>query len=262
MKRIENLLLREPSGVLSLTGGGGKTSLMFYLARQLSRAGRRVLTTTTTKLFLPTAEQSKTLLVDPDPFKILHQISPMTRSYGHITAAVALIAEGTKLKGFSAEEISIFAASGLFDWILVEADGSARRPLKAPAEHEPVIPAATTVLVAVAGLEVLGRPLSEDLVFRAELAGPLMGLAAGKIITAAALAKLFSHPQGAFKDAPQQARRHIYLNKADDAARRAGAAEIAELLRQGPIPIAETLIVGQALDGVRVLAEHPLTSCA
>ncbi len=258
MKRIETLLLQQPFGILSLTGGGGKTSLMFHLARQLARAGKRVLTTTTTKIFLPTAAQSQTLLVDPEPLKILQQVSPATRSYGHITAAAELIAEGTKLKGFPPEAIGIFGASGLFDWILVEADGSARRPLKAPAEHEPVIPAATTVHVAVAGLDVLGQPLSEELVFRSELAGPLMGLTTGEIIGETALARLLAHPQGAFKGTPEQARRFIYLNKADDDARRAGVGRIAALLQRAPAPIADSLIVGQALEGLQVHAVHVL----
>lgn len=256
MKPIEEILASESRGVLSLTGGGGKTSLMFHLARQLSRSGKRVLTTTTTRIFVPAAGQSETVLVDADPETVLRRASAC-RCAGHVTAAAAHLAEG-KLKGFAPEAIRIFQESGLFDWILVEADGSARRPLKAPAEHEPVIPANTTILVTVAGLEVLGSPLTEELVFRAELAGRLMQLSEGDTITASALACLLAHPLGPFKGAPSQARRFIFLNKADDSGRREGGARIAELLRQMPRPVAEALIVGQALDGVRVYAVYPL----
>ena len=257
MKQIELILLREPRGILSLTGGGGKTSLMFYLAHQLAAAGKKVLTTTTTKIFYPTAEQSETVLVNSDPQKILQQLASHNLP-NHITAASESLAEGSKLKGFSSEAISNFENSGLFDWILVEADGSARRPLKAPAEHEPVIPANSTVLVAVAGLDVLGCPLSEEVVFRSNLAGPLMGLSAGETINESALVKLFNHSLGAFKGAPDQARRYIFLNKADDSKRRDAAARIAKLLSQSPQPVAETLLVGQALNGVKIHAEHPL----
>lgn len=257
MRQIETILLREPRGVLSLVGGGGKTSLMFHLAQQLSRAGKKVLTTTTTKIFYPSAEQNKTVLVNTDPEHILHQVRS-TPHYNHITAAAESLAEGSKLKGFTAEEICIFEKSGLFDWILVEADGSARRPLKAPDKHEPVIPANTTVLVAVAGLEVLGRPLSEDIVFRSKLAGALMEIAVGEPITESALVNLFNHPLGAFKGAPDQVRRFIFFNKADDLKRREAGARIAALLRQNPQPVAETLLVGQALHGVKVHAEHHL----
>ena len=255
---LEKILLREEQGVLSLTGGGGKTSLMFHLARQLARSGKRVLTTTTTRIFVPTADQSETVLVDADPVAILRRLSSPRRAPGHVTAAAARLADAGKLIGFVPEAIRVFAESGLFDWIIVEADGSAGRPLKAPAEHEPVIPPDTTVLVSVAGLEVLGLPLTEKLVFRSELAGGLMQLAAGEIITENDLATLFAHPLGPFKGAPPQARRFIFLNKADDPQRRTRGARLAGLLSHSVPPPAEAVIVGQALDVLRVHAVYPL----
>jgi probable selenium-dependent hydroxylase accessory protein YqeC len=258
MELLEEILCLGPSGVVSFVGGGGKTSLMFGLAHQLANSGRRVLTTTTTKIFVPTPEQSATVLVASDPSEILRQAESCGSEVRHLTAAAAFLDGGGKLKGFEPAAIRSLADSGLFDWILVEADGSARRPLKAPAEHEPVVPANTTVLVAVAGLEVLGSPLSEDLVFRSGLASILMGLAEGELITTNALAALFSHPGGAFKGIPSQARRCIFLNKADTPERIEGAAEVAEQLRRNPAPVAETLIVGQALNGINVRAVHPL----
>lgn len=256
MQAVETIFLPEARGVLSLTGGGGKTSLMFHLARHLARQGKRVLTTTTTKIFVPTAEQSATVFIDPDPAAILRQAAACP-TFSHITAAAQPI-DGGKLQGFAPEVIGIFADSGLFDWILVEADGSARRPLKAPAEHEPVIPAVTTVLVAVAGLEVMDAPLGEELVFRSALAGPLMGLAPGQPITPSALARLFTHPAGAFKGAPTGVRRLIYLNKADTTERIEAAAQLAQILRQQPHPSAETLLVGQALEDLLIHALHLL----
>jgi len=257
MQSIEKILFHEPYGVLSLTGGGGKTSLLFQLARQLARSGKRVLTTTTTKIFAPTPEQSQMLLIAVDPEAILLQASCALHTTNHITAAAYNLDTG-KLQGFAPEAIRIFRESGLFDWILVEADGAAGRPLKAPAGHEPVIPSATSVLVAVAGLEAIGEPLTEELVFRSALAGPLMGLATGETITEAALARLFAHPLGSFKGAPAQARRYIFLNKADDTKRRESGARIAAQLRMLDHPIAEALIVGQALGRIRVHAVHTL----
>jgi probable selenium-dependent hydroxylase accessory protein YqeC len=231
---------------------------MFHLARLLTATGKKVLTTTTTKIFTPTASQSETVLVDSDPESILLQAAPFLERTGHITAAASRMDDADKLKGFSPEAIRLFEDSGLFDWILVEADGSARRPLKAPAEHEPVIPSNTKVLVAVAGLEVLGQPLTEELVFRSELAGERMGLEKREEITACSLARLFAHPLGLFKGAPPQAACFIFLNKADDSERCEGGAQIATLLQQSPRPVAEALIVGQALESIRVHACHSL----
>jgi probable selenium-dependent hydroxylase accessory protein YqeC len=230
---------------------------MFHLARQIARSGKRVLTTTNTKIFFPAADQSETVLLDSDPETILRRAASSLLSTCHITAAAAPLADA-KLSGFPAEAIRTFEESGLFDWILVEADGSACRPLKAPADHEPVVPPNTTVLVGVAGLEVLGAPLTGVLVFRPELAGKLLQLAPGETITEMALAHLFSHPLGLFKGAPPHAQRFIFLNKADDSRRIEGAARIAAILRQNPLPIAEALVVGQAIESIHVHACHPL----
>ena len=50
----------------------------------------------------------------------------------------------------------------------------------------------------------------------------------------------------------------LNTNKADNSKRREAAARIAVLLRQNPQPVAEYLLVGQALNGVKVHAEYPL----
>jgi probable selenium-dependent hydroxylase accessory protein YqeC len=257
MESIEKILVGESRGVLSLTGGGGKTSLMFHLARGLMRSGKRVLTTTTTKIFVPAAGQSDTVLVNEDPHEIIRQVTALNSACRHVTAAASSI-EGGKLKGFSPQTIRLFEQSALFDWIIVEADGSARRPLKAPGDHEPVVPDCTTVHVAMAGLEVLGSPLHENLVFRSALAATIMELNEGDIINGTAIAKLFCHHQGAFKGAVSGARRFIFLNKADDDERKEGAARIASRLRRRSDSVAEAVIVGQALGGVLVHAVHPL----
>ncbi len=259
MGTIENIFCSSPSGVLSFVGGGGKTSLMFHLAGLLVRSGRSVLTTTTTKIFVPTAEQSETVLVDSDPRAVLKSAASRHNYSGHVTAA-ARHYEGGKLKGFAPEEMAVFKESGLFDWILVEADGAAGRPLKAPAEHEPSIPSLTTVLVSVAGLDVLGRPLSDQFVFRSRLVGGLMGLAEGETITESALAVFYSQPSGPFKGAPSGCRRFIFLNKADDSERRTAGERVAGQLRRTGTAAAEALIVGQAREHICVHSVHSLVT--
>lgn len=250
MLRIDKILSAGARGVLTLVGGGGKTSIMFHLAHLLVQSGKRVLTTTTTRIFIPEAEQSEIVLVNADPANIL------TQGAKYVAATAGHSVSHGKLIGFAPEVINMFADSGVFDWVIVEGDGSARRPLKAPAGHEPVIPAATTILVAVVGLDVLGKPLCEEQVFRSELAGKLMGLSAGELITESALVKLAAHPEGLFKYAPPLASRFIFLNKADDQVRCESAARIAAQLRKMAIPPVETVIVGQALDRIRVHAVY------
>jgi probable selenium-dependent hydroxylase accessory protein YqeC len=163
------------------------------------------------------------------------------------------------LKGFDPEVIKLFEDSALFDWILVEADGAAGRPLKAPAEHEPVIPTCSTVVVAVAGLDVLGKCLTEDFVFRPALAGKLMCLREGETVTESALARFFSQSlSGPFKSAPSASRRFIFLNKADNPDCAAAGARIAEHLQHAGSTVAEALVVGRALERITLHSVHPL----
>lgn len=259
MISIEKILCSEQHGVISFVGAGGKTSLMFHLARQLDLSGFRVLTTTTTKISVPTPEQSETVLVDADPRIILLQASACRKTSNHVTAAAAYLSESGKLKGFDPEAIKLFEESGLFDWILVEADGSAGRPLKAPADHEPVIPSNSSVLLAMAGLDAIGKPLSENSVFRSALAGKLMLLTDGETVTESAMARLFANPAGSFKGAPSGSRRFIFLNKADDSKHAAAGARIAELLRKEHTVGVESLIVGQTMEQFTIHSVHSLT---
>lgn len=253
---ISDIICPGSGGVVSLIGAGGKTSLMFRLARELRAAGRTVLTTTTTRIFLPADDETDALLVTSDPEELLQQVRRDREDRALITVGAAVTGSG-KLTGFAPDAIGIFAASGLFDWILVEADGSARRPLKAPADHEPVIPSASTEVVAVVGLDAVGQPFSDEVVFRARTASAIMGLRPGEKISEEAVARLIAHPCGGFKGTTPAARRIVLLNKADDPEREASGARIAGHLREYSPTVADTVIVG-SLVSARIVAEFQM----
>jgi len=98
--------------------------------------------------------------------------------------------------------------------LLIEADGSRQRPLKAPASHEPVIPEWVDLVVVVAGLSGLGKPLTEDWVHRPELFSVLVELEQGSPIGVHHLSRVLSHPEGGLKNIPSNARRILVLNQA------------------------------------------------
>jgi probable selenium-dependent hydroxylase accessory protein YqeC len=135
--------------------------------------------------------------------------------------------DGYRLIGFAPEFVDRLAQAGRFDRILVEADGSARKPLKAPAAHEPVIPSATQALLIVAGLSGLRLPLSEDNLFRADIWSRLSGLALGAPVSAESLARSVIHPDGLTRGCPANARTILFLNQADTPARRSEAKRVA-----------------------------------
>ena len=67
--------------------------------------------------------------------------------------------------------------------LIIEADGSRRRPLKAPAVYEPVVPEWIESVIVVAGLSGLGKPLSDEWVHRPRLFSDLSGAELDETIT-------------------------------------------------------------------------------
>lgn len=246
---IEALGLEE-ARVVALCGAGGKTGLMFALARECAARGERVLITTTTKMALDETEGPWPAHCAPDAAGI----AALAESGGAVMAYRAVDAAGGKVIGFPAEAVDAVARSGRFTRILVEADGSARRPLKAPAAHEPVFPAAADAVVMVAGAGGLGRPLDDETVFRAELWAERTGTALGRPVTAEALARMAGHPQGLARTAPAGARRTMFINQVDTAERLTLALRVVDCLRalgeEGP----ERVAVGRLRPGVAVVA--------
>jgi len=145
-------------------------------------------------------------------------------------------------------------AARVFDWIIVEADGAAGRPLKAPAAHEPVIPPCSGWTVGVVGLQALGQPLIDPWVFRMDAFARLTGLAPGAAVSAEAVAAACGHEQGLFKGAPADCRCLAFLNRADSSDRKAAAARIAALIQRTGGSKVRRVIAGQ------VLAEPPVSA--
>ena len=173
----ESLMLTE-GGVVSIVGAGGKTSLMFRIARELSQAGESVLTTTTTKILMPGMDQSSKVIVSDSLGEFLSKTGRVIKDDPHITAASEVLTamfdvqsrqtkmdHRRKLIGFQPEFIDAVYTAGVFNWILVEADGAAGKPLKAPDPHEPVIPESTAKIIGILGLDGVGKPLDSSSVF-------------------------------------------------------------------------------------------------
>ena len=146
-------------GVTAVIGGGGKTTLLRTLGEELAEENR-VLLCTTTKIFpfpaLPCATTAEAL--DSREHRLLCAGTPVPGT-GKLTAPPVPMAE----------------LASRFDYVLVEADGSAQRPLKAHAAHEPVIPAEAGQVICVVGASGFGRPVSEA-AHRPELYARLAGV--------------------------------------------------------------------------------------
>jgi len=246
----EALGLRE-SRLISLCGAGGKTTLMFSLAREFVAAGERVLVTTTTKIAREEADGWPSFAATSAD-QVLENARRLLPESGRERAGAVIAyfrpgGDGHRLVGFAPELVDELGATGRFDRILIEADGSARKPLKAPAAHEPVIPASTDALVIVAGINGLGLPLNEANLFRAGIWSQLSGLAIGSPISGESLARCVAHPEGLARGCPAHAHRTLFLNQADTPERYAEAKRVAEYLAVLPSNTVKAVVIGRLL---------------
>jgi molybdenum cofactor cytidylyltransferase len=138
--------------------------------------------------------------------------------------------------------------------LLVEADGSRQKPLKAPGAHEPPVPDFAQLVVVVAGLGALGKPLDEENVHRPEIFARLCGLQPGEIVTASALMRLLTHPKGGLKNIPENARRVALLNQADSP----GLQSQADGLAKGLLPVYDAVIIANLKEEIIHAVREPI----
>ena len=260
MTSLRQALMLGEGGVISLVGAGGKTSLMFKLAHELSTTGGPVLTTTTTKIFEPEPEQSSCVIVSDSVTGLIERAKELIDQHHHMTMAGARSPDTGKLIGISPAAVDTLWDSNLFRWIIAEADGAAGRPLKAPADHEPVIPSCTGCLVGLAGLDGIGRPLTDQWVFRAEHFAELSGIALNSRVTETAVADIFTHNKGLFKNAPGNAARIAFLNQADTPEKFRTGQRIARLLTEKIGAGLNRVVIGQTRADSPVLEIYELGS--
>jgi probable selenium-dependent hydroxylase accessory protein YqeC len=209
--------------IIAIIGAGGKTTLGNTIGKNLAGLGRRVLFTTTTKIFMP-AEHPVYL----GPAQNIRALAPF------MSAAHHALGNG-KLEGYTPEGIRAIFRLGFFDDIIVEADGAARKPVKAPNETEPVYPSPVDLMIGVIGLDCIGQPVDDQHVHRAVLFSQVTQAAMGEPITPEHIVRLIGHPQGLFRHAPAGVPRVVLLNKIDamdDKTR----LQAESMVRQSPFP--------------------------
>ncbi len=112
-----------------------------------------------------------------DDRALLAQLTALLEAHGHVLVASDTHVEAGKVAGVSAGLVDRLARAPGVDAVILEADGSRRLPFKAPADHEPVIPGSTTIVVPMVGMDALGRPLDATAVHRPERVAALTGAA-------------------------------------------------------------------------------------
>jgi molybdenum cofactor cytidylyltransferase len=245
MTQLREALGIERDDVVSFVGAGGKTTTAMRLMVELAEAGQSVVFTTTTKILEPVLAGDERLVLSEQPETVLKMVPELLAQRLKVFLAVRRLEEtdsaldkdldypfpvrANKLQGVAPEMVDRLAAALPELVILNEADGARHRSLKAPAAHEPVVPASTTLLVPMASLHVLGQPLSDEHVFRPKRVAALSGTALGEPVTVDTVATVLTHPQAGLKGLPPQARVVPILNQWEGETASAEAREVAEL---------------------------------
>lgn len=229
---LADALRLDHTSRIALVGAGGKTSALFAAANALKQrkpGGAPVILTTSTHLAIEQCDQA-------DIHRKIQSAEEIASNPTSLIPGINLFT-GTQVKEGRIIGPDPDALQAIYDLaeasnlpLLIEADGSRMHPLKAPAEHEPVIPPWINHVLVCAGLSGLGKPLDQATVHRPEIYAQLASLGPGEPITPEAIVKVLANPLGGLKGIPPSARRSALLNQADTPQKQAVARRMAEQL--------------------------------
>jgi len=242
--------------VIALAGGGGKTTTMFAMGYEAANSGYKVVLTTTTRIYAPAPDPRINVILKPDPDQLLLAIKNSFKT-GSVVVAGAGLTPDNKIIGIDKELAGLILQTGA-ELVVVEADGAAGKPFKAPRDDEPVIPGMSTLVIPMVGIDCLYRPLIKENVHRPEIVSRLLGVNVGDLVTPAMVAGVLLHPRGYRKGIPLNSRWVPFINKVRLQEELIHAREIAVMLGRGG---AGRVIIGAARESIPVREVSVFDSC-
>jgi molybdenum cofactor cytidylyltransferase len=218
---------------IAIVGGGGKSTAMFQLTHQIPGL---VWATTTTHLGTDQLDYTDQHYIISEPEEIDLPRLKACKS----TLITGMFTLDYRLRGPDPEVMEDLLRIANMEGIslVIEADGARSCPLKAPAEHEPVIPGWAKLVIVVVGLSALGKPFNADWIYRPELFANLTGAKLGEPISMQQITKMLVQPEGGLKNIPSSAVKVALFNQADTPELRELAGDaVGELLAGGYDPV-------------------------
>lgn len=209
-------------GIVCAVGAGGKKSLLYTLAREA--VGRVGVTATVTTFPFPRWLDARVVIDDEAALRWL-LASP---GGSGVTAYACPSDKQARLSGLSPAAVADIHAAGGFALTLVKADGARMHGIKAPKPSEPVLPAATTLVLPVVSAGVIGQPLTADVAHRPERLADVVGATLGAPITAEHVGRLLASEHGALQATAGLPVVPV-INQVDDAERLQQARAVADV---------------------------------
>lgn len=211
---LQNAIKLHPlKDVISIVGGGGKTSTLIRLAKELYSCDKRVLLSTTTHV-----ENSNFHLIRFSgelQHGLIEQIE--TEALNSPVFIAKRLVKGDKLKGLSVEQVAQINREVSFDYMIIEADGSNKKSLKAPHKYEPPVPQCTTLFIVVIGFDIIGKKINIHNVHRPQLVSRILKKPLESTVSPSDIINLLQHPLGLLKGRPPATRTVVILNKVTEA---------------------------------------------
>jgi probable selenium-dependent hydroxylase accessory protein YqeC len=199
--------------LVSVVGAGGKTTLMYALARDLSSSGVPTLVTTTTKILYPDRSQTNSVILGAE---IEATIAGIAQDFAQNRLVVAGQKEiDSKIIGYSASFVDRLHSESTERTIIAESDGAKGKSLKVPRRDEPPLAMSTTVYIVVVGADCLGKPLSSDAIFNPEMVASVAGVGMDSTVDEQVVLKAILSPESYLGRKPGQARLCVFINKVD-----------------------------------------------
>ena len=196
MIKLEDIFNIKKGDIISVTGSGGKTSLLYTIAREL-RNKYRVLVSTSAKISVPPEEEYDYIYTSAPDY-----VNDKSKSSENGVTIVAgeIDKDRNKIIGINDEELNYLHKC--FDIILLEADGSRRMPLKGWKRHEPPILVKTNKVIGIIPVDVVNSEVSKDIMTDYS-----------RYVDFEAVGKICSNENGLFKNS--RGKLYLYLNKVD-----------------------------------------------
>ncbi|APQ75536.1 selenium cofactor biosynthesis protein YqeC [Clostridium botulinum] len=203
---ISDILNFKKRSVISIVGAGGKTSLMLNLSEEL-RPYNKVLSTTTTKIYTPNKTSYDFMCIGEKNCYIYDHL----RKNG-VYVYGKFINSDNKLIGFSKNFLD--EKFKYFDYSILEADGSKKKPIKGWRDDEPVICKNTNKTIGVLDITCINKIINDFNVHRVSYFLKITNGKLGEKISIPMISSLVTHPLGLFKGSLGE--RILFINKVEN----------------------------------------------
>lgn len=230
MKNLFDLIDLKNGDIVSVVGSGGKTTFMYKLSKELSN--KKVIITTSTKMFIPKEDEKFNII-------FLNESKNINLEKGINFLIGEIVSENKFHTNVELIDENVYG----FDYLLIESDGSKRKPLKGWNETEPVISKRTNKTVGIIPIDIIGKIAKEDIIHRIEKFSKISLISEGEEITPEAIANVISSKNGLFKNSVGE--KILFLNKIENKKQYEMACKLLKILESKNININK--IIGGSL---------------